>query len=967
MKKMMIITSFFASIVSSTFAQDIVDTFFDRQWGLSNTGQEIHHSTGDLTRTSIPGIFGMDINWDHLGNRDYDHEKEVIVAVIDSGLDINHPDLEGRIWKNPICENLSEEEQKTKPCNGRNFLASSEETSGDVSDDTGHGTHVSGIIAANINGSGAVGVAVKNVKIMPLKVLSKETTGFIYKNRLITDIVADAIGFAVQNKADIINMSMGWPKLIETPRMKQAISLAAKAGVPIIAAAGNNNKDVPTYPCTNVGVICVGSIDNQGKLSEFSNYGGKIDILAPGEHIISLYPTRKESRVLRVGGYEVKKGTSQASPFVAAIAASIKLIHPEVSLDELKARLLNSAKSGDLAKTGRKISKYGLVDMRKSIDSVPEVFVSPDYKNLLEINYNMAGITAFTLPVKNYMNDIEGLSVKLSLSSPVLELRQDTFEIDLKKGQTLPLRVQGKVVDMGLDSHIQLNVKIFKEEKLIHESQTALVLSGSLVGRKNIKKVPLTGVDPRLISYFNGGKKLSRLKQVSDRFSNSGTVEYYYMDPKLQTEEKMVLGLLRVFENKFDQITLELPKMSKILSIFKADINLDGKEDYVVYSLGNERQNMFLSYRNAEGKPLFKDKSNWKFPITSFEGLPLKNGFEQSFNWIKIKTKDFGSILTPAVTREWLLPDEDNSDDILDRIPNGKALRLYYLLPKTEGDEVNVTIRTVNNFNFSHDIQERFNLRPDETFSLQQPYKQTALESSNGRIKTILAVGREFKKRYFMVVFSDTETYTLNPIHNGFSYLEENSVFPILGLEEKGNPSGEATFMILDDRSSARLSIIDDSGERARIEKKTDWSDPIFNYIGAYKGAADTTFFLESRYRVHAFDSNGSTFTLPINRDSAFPGVKFAETMSGVVVKKGEERLLPGIYVNSTLVFGDRLYTMVKKDKEFTRPVKLSITIPRECVNLNPNKLGSGGVFHYTFLCMEGRNGMSLRFLPLEL
>ncbi|MCO4792189.1 MAG: S8 family serine peptidase [Bacteriovoracaceae bacterium] len=967
MKKLLLIASLLSTVLSTSHAQDIVDTFFEKQWGLSNTGQNLQRSTGDLTRIQIPGIPGSDINWDLLEGRTFNQDREVIVAVIDSGLDINHPDLEGRVWSNPVCENLSEEEKLKKPCNGRNFLAKSEELIGDVKDDTGHGTHVSGIIAANINGTGAVGVAVKNVKIMPLKVLSKETTNFVYNNRLITDIVADAMAFAVQNKANVINLSMGWPKLIETPRMKRALGLAQKAGIPIIAAAGNNNKDVPTYPCTNRGVICVGSIDNQGKLSEFSNYGGKIDILAPGEHIVSLYPTAKESRSLRVGGYEVKKGTSQASPFVAAIAATIKLVHPDSSLDEIKARLLNSSKGSQKAEMGRKKSKYGLVDMKKALDEVPEVFVSPDYKGILEIKYNVTGRTSFVLPIKNFLEEVEGLTVKLSLASEVLELRKDTFELDLKKGQTLPLQVQAKIKNKSLDSHTQLKVTIIKDEKVIHESQTALVISGSLAGRKSIKKVPLTGINPKLVSLFKGGKKYSRLKQVSDRFSRSGAIEYYYMNPKLQTEDKDVMSLIRVFEGKFETVDLGVSKANKILSIFKADINLDGKEDYVVYTLGKERINMFLTYLTNEGKPLFGDKSEWKFPITTFEGLPLKNGFEQTFSWLKIKTKEFGSILTPSLTREWLLPEDDNSDDILDRLPNGKAARLYYLLPEVKDGKVETAVRTVNNFDFDSEIRSRFRVRPEETFSLQNPYKQTAEEAAKGKVKTVLAVGREFKKRYFQVVFTDNKTYTINPINNGISYLEDNTIFPIFGLEDKGNPNGEATFMVLNDRSSARLSIINDSGETNRIEKKTNWTDPIFNYIGAYKDKKETTFFLESRYNVHAFDSNGAKYTLPINRDSSFPGVKFAETMSGVIVKGKDTNLLPGVFVNSTLVFGDRLYTMVKDTEGFKRPVELSVTIPKECINLAPARLGASGASHYVFLCAEGRRGVSFRFLPLAL
>ena len=212
-------------------------------------------------------------------------------------------------------------------------------------------------------------------------------------------------------------------------------------------------------------------------------------------------------------------------------------------------------------------------------------------------------------------------------------------------------------------------------------------------------------------------------------------------------------------------------------------------------------------------------------------------------------------------------------------------MRLYYLKPKKKDGGIEIAVRTVNNYDFHDDISLRFNLKPEETYSLQAPFKQTAEEAAKGEVKTILAVGREFKKKYFRVVFTDHKTYTIEPINNGISYLEDNTIFPIFGLQDKGNPTGEATFMVLNDRSNARMSIVNDQGEFSRIEKQVSWTDPIFNYIGAYKGSRDTTFFLESRYHVHAFDSQGAKYTLPINRDSSFPGVKFAETMSGVIVK----------------------------------------------------------------------------------
>src|SRR5690606_12781181 len=114
------------------------------------------------------------------------NDKEVVVAVIDSGLDMTHPEFEGRLYK------------------GKDFLDDAE-----MKDDTGHGTHVAGIIAANIDGVGVQGVTPNSVKILPLKVLNKDTNGFIYKGRVITDIIADALAFAIESNVDVINMSLG--------------------------------------------------------------------------------------------------------------------------------------------------------------------------------------------------------------------------------------------------------------------------------------------------------------------------------------------------------------------------------------------------------------------------------------------------------------------------------------------------------------------------------------------------------------------------------------------------------------------------------------------------------------------------------------------------------------------------------------------------------------------------------------
>jgi cell wall-associated protease len=948
-------------------SDSISDLLFPKQWGLFNHGQEIRRSSGELTRNYVLGIPGMDINWDRMEGRNIDSNNEIIVAVIDSGLDIGHPELKGRVWEDPECLELSEEDRAKFPCHGMNFLAKSNAQKINLKDTTGHGTHVSGIIAANINQEGVAGVAVKNVKIMPIKVLSKETTSFVYEKKLITDIIADAIGFAVLKKAHIINLSLGWPKIIETPRMRSALKLAEKEGVLIVAAAGNNNKNVPTYPCTNRGIICVGAVDNVGKLSEFSNHGGKVDILAPGESIISLFPQSLESRTLRIGGYELKKGTSQASPFVAAIAASVKLVHPEISLDELKARILNSARP---LKTklliSEKHSKYGLIDMKKAIDVKPEHFVSPDFKSLLEIGFNSNGETGFNIPVKSFVSNIENLKIKITTDSKAFQIIESDFELNILKGETKNLFIQAKLIDGTQDSSAHIKVELSVGEKVLHQSQTLLMLTSSFLKKENLVTVPLNDIEPRMISYFKGSRKVARMKYIFDKFNKFNGQEFYYVNKSIQTEKETILTALQIKDGVYSQVNLTIPKAGQLLSIFKVDVNLDGNMDYFIYTMDEKRENLIFSLRNENGEKLFKkDNSDWTFVIGTFEGLPLKNEFEADFSWIKTNSKEFGTILVPAISKIWNLPDADNTDDILDRLPNSKELRLYYLVPKTKKDKTIINVRTVLNFNFSEKISKKFNLLPSESFSVQTPFMQTESEEANGSIRSILAVGREFRKRYYLITFTDTKKYTLNSMKVDKSYLEGNSVFPLNNLTPKNNPGDEATYMVLSNRVEARLSVVSNQGEVSRVERKNDsWGDPFFSYIGAFKQKTKNLFFLESRYNVYALDSNGGVKTLPVNRDSSFPGSKFAETMDqAAVFHKGE--IHPAVFVNSTNVFGNRVYLMVDDGKVFKRPVNTSLNIPRNCIDLKPGRHGEKG-YHFQFLCKESNGRVSIKLLPFE-
>ena len=204
------------------------------------------------------------------------------VGVLDTGIALEHPDLQPAILK------------------AQDFTRSPSA----AYDAQGHGTHVSGIIAARRNAKGIVGVAPQS-KIITAKVLNDEGSGTS------SDIVA-GIHWAISSGADILSMSLGSPEPDED--IHQALLLAISKGVFVITAAGNEGPDLDTvgYPAGFPEMVAVGSIDRRKRLSQFSSRGRQVDVVAPGDEITSCYPPRS---------YATLSGTSMATPFISGVVA----------------------------------------------------------------------------------------------------------------------------------------------------------------------------------------------------------------------------------------------------------------------------------------------------------------------------------------------------------------------------------------------------------------------------------------------------------------------------------------------------------------------------------------------------------------------------------------------------------------------------------------------------------------------
>ncbi len=329
------------ALVKKLNGKKFKNTNFEVEAVYTNNLYEISGSTSDYTTIVNDPLAFQQLNLKQLDPQQlwqYTKGEDAVVAVIDTGVDYNHEDLRENIWNNSdeIAGNGIDDDKNgyVDDTRGWDFVdnagfncISSEDCSGEDNnpmDVNSHGTHVSGIIAANQNNNvGISGIAPK-AKIMALRA-GYSTGASAY---LTTSDIIQAVTYAIDNDADVINMSFAGSEL---DVLDDILDLANSVGIVLIAAAGNNGSSTPTYPAALPQVIAVGSIADNDTKSSFSNYGTWVDIVAPGSWIMSTNPGSK---------YGIKSGTSMAAPHVAGIAALIK--------SKNKLRKLSSAETRSL-------------------------------------------------------------------------------------------------------------------------------------------------------------------------------------------------------------------------------------------------------------------------------------------------------------------------------------------------------------------------------------------------------------------------------------------------------------------------------------------------------------------------------------------------------------------------------------------------------------------------------------------
>jgi subtilisin family serine protease len=337
----------------------------------------------------------------------YNPIEEVTVAIVDSGVDLKHPELRSRLIE------------------GKNFMNEGEPPV----DTSGHGTHVAGLVGAVTNNKMGIASAAEKVKIMPVKVFEGKTT---YMSTVIK-----GIRYAADNGADIINLSLGSYSNMQA--LEDAIDYAVDKGALVVGAAGNDDEHAVLYPATYPDVLAVGSVDSATLAkSTFSNYGDTVNVSAPGTTIFSTW----------MGGYETLDGTSMSTAIVSSISAMVKQQYPFLKgmqvkdvlensttplpeVERLGTGLINAEKALSYVQT--KNRHYGLTSVETAVEISKNGWTSLQEKELTIGGNKLYGSFVVLASGDSFPDSLAASPLASHLDSPILLVKNNRLSESVKE------------------------------------------------------------------------------------------------------------------------------------------------------------------------------------------------------------------------------------------------------------------------------------------------------------------------------------------------------------------------------------------------------------------------------------------------------------------------------------------------------------------------------------------------------
>ncbi|MGW4652007.1 type VII secretion-associated serine protease mycosin [Kitasatospora sp. NPDC004289] len=305
-----------------------------------------------IQRLLLDQLWGSDAKPDANGKKVELNGSGVKVAVIDTGVDDTNPQLQGKVDEGLFT--LFDKSANKKPDGNAK------------TDPVGHGTKVAGIIAARkVPGTGFVGIA-PGASIVSYRQNDAQGNGDV---KTLIDSINDAIGRGV----DVINISQDVRATNEkgdfdhSEELKAAVNAAEQRNIVVVASAGNDGHEIPTYPAAYETVLAVGASDRNNERAGFSQYGEFVDVAAPGVDMLSTVPK---------GGQCVDNGTSFSTPYVAGVAALLKQRHKDWTARQIRARIMQTAQRTE--RSSNRFVGWGVVDPVKAVRSTAPPAEAPE-------------------------------------------------------------------------------------------------------------------------------------------------------------------------------------------------------------------------------------------------------------------------------------------------------------------------------------------------------------------------------------------------------------------------------------------------------------------------------------------------------------------------------------------------------------------------------------------------------------
>lgn len=931
------------------------------QWGMNNRGKKQPLEFSRWDTKYISGVVREDIGLSG-APKEKMTSKPIVVAVLDTGVDVTHKELSSKIaLRDSECKAVLEYDKCLKEgnrrachkkymamdtdgngyaldCHGWNTLAKMNKVTkvlgnNQVSDPNGHGTHVAGIIGAAKNGFGIAGVA-QNVKILPVMVIDAAPTEPIrpqstnsHDNDIVVggaqdedskiplpteegdgkgvgfaDRIARGILYAIRTKADVINMSLGWPRAVDSQLMEKMVQLAQSQGIVVVAAAGNDSTDSLIMPCLYKGVVCVGAHSADGSISHFSNYGSGVDVTAPGHNILSTWPMGKRAiRYTDLEGFEFKNGTSMASPFVAGVMA--RLLNEGFSPQEAYARLILGARK-PLAPSlvgsyiRKKFTLSGNVDLKRSlVDVKPQPLILPTEKKPTVVPWNRSKTTIkVQVPLKNFWKTAKSVRVQAELDSHhklgihQLKISRNNWSFtNWKENEVKTLSVDIHVNPKTLDSENLLNLTIQtdNQEYQFFQLQIEVVVpvDENLNDSQSVK-IPILATD---------WSEEANLRSVTANAEKEWQ-DYVVIDP-VKGEKKERLFLLKQDRNQgkyaayqtVGSTTQEVINGSLLL-INKVDINLDGNQDYVFVYLkrpkpGERASNLFVFYHG--------DMTPLEIPFTSgashrYEFPNEVTVIPQDFTYVK--TGDFllpawvGRGREPELDKPGFDPWNPDPEEIMD-------IRAYY-----------VTLEGLRG------------VKPPEDMFFVSILKPTVEDEANHQARVLIAKGNDYVIEYQTAAMRDGELHDFHPVSmKKYRQLLGAPAKNVTSLSRKKQLNAQA-YTVVTNNGGMRSSWLS-SDENAMVADEKVFPkiklDSVAWVSGSFLGETTKAVFAQSHYELQYHDLNTKdSVSRNLKRFSFFPGSLFVKIFYPVVTGQNdtasnEGDYTPGVYVPGNFGLSD--------------------------------------------------------------